>query len=619
MSANDKFGLGYGDYRYGSILSYENEVLLSVFMNKECDLENTLVNDRYAEGMHTVPPPMTGNYMPSGPDVEINYSKITYGPKQTSVGESDSKPVEYASSDSDSSVEPSTSVLEPVDDLHKVLKDKGIVDSGCSKHMTGNKAHLNKVLFTDTGYLVLSPDFMLPDENQVLLKIPRQHNMFSFNLQNIDPSRDLSCLFVKALIDESNKWHRRLGYVNFKNLNKLVKGNLVRGLPSKILKMTTPMLLFKKESNTRPLIKREYSNARTPQQNGVAERKNKTLTEAARTITNLLNVVSAPVSVVGPLRALNNDEPSYPDDHSMPHIEEIYASPSAGIFINSSYADEGVSAFLYGTIDEELYVTQPPGFVDPKFPNKVKQKEDGIFISQDKYVAEILKKFDFLSVKTASTPIETQKPLVKDEEAADVDVHLCSDYAGANLDRKSTTEGCQFLGRRLISWQCKQQTIMATSTTEVEYVAAAHCSALPKGRLLKVTTAKQSKEFASPKQTALGKDESNPLIVDSLLKTILSSMHHVIEMKHWLFQSKRLLFWSTTEVETVNDEVRVQALIDANRVTIKESSICRTLKLDDEEGISCLANDEIFTCLPNMGFEKISDKLTFYKAFFSPQ
>nr|GEU64486.1 retrotransposon protein, putative, unclassified [Tanacetum cinerariifolium] len=122
------------------------------------------------------------------------------------------------------------------------------------------------------------------------------------------------------------------------------------------------------------------------------------------------------------------------------------------------------SAFLYGTIDEEVYVAQPPGFVDPKFLNKVfkvvkalymkswcdkfeeliknrfqinfigeltfllglqfKQKEDGIFISRDKYVAKILKKFDFLSMKTASTPIETQKPLVKDKEAADVDVHL---------------------------------------------------------------------------------------------------------------------------------------------------------------------------------------------------
>ncbi|GKG03486.1 copia protein, partial [Tanacetum coccineum] len=92
------------------------------------------------------------------------------------------------------------------------------------------------------------------------------------------------------------------------------------------------------------------------------------------------------------------------------------------------------------------------------------------------YVAEILKKFDFASVKTDITPIETQKPLVKDEEASDVDsvLVLDSDYARENLDRKSTTGGCQFLARRLISWQCKKQTIMATSTTEVEYVAAAN-------------------------------------------------------------------------------------------------------------------------------------------------
>ncbi|GJX91229.1 putative ribonuclease H-like domain-containing protein [Tanacetum coccineum] len=150
------------------------------------------------------------------------------------------------------------------------------------------------------------------------------------------------------------------------------------------------------------------------------------------------------------------------------------------------------SAFLYGTIEEEVYVSQPLSFVDPKFPNKVKQKEDGIFLSQDKYVAEILKKFNFENVKTASTLIETQKPLVKDEEAADVDVHLYrfqvtpktshlnamkrifSDYAGANLDKKSITRGCQFLGTRLIYWQCKKLTIVATSTTKAEYVAVAH-------------------------------------------------------------------------------------------------------------------------------------------------
>nr|GEX70990.1 uncharacterized mitochondrial protein AtMg00810-like [Tanacetum cinerariifolium] len=175
---------------------------------------------------------------------------------------------------------------------------------------------------------------------------------------------------------------------------------------------------------------------------------------------------------------------------------------------------------------------------------KVKQKQDGIFISKGKYVAEILKKYGFSKVKTSSTPMETQKPLLKDEDGEEVDVHIyrlmigslmyltssrpdimfaicaCaryqvnpkvshfhavkkifrylkgqpklgiwypkdslfdlmaytdSDYAGASLDRKSITGGCQFLRCRLISWQCKKQTVVTNSTTEAEYVAASSC------------------------------------------------------------------------------------------------------------------------------------------------
>ncbi|GJZ40603.1 putative ribonuclease H-like domain-containing protein [Tanacetum coccineum] len=92
----------------------------------------------------------------------------------------------------------------------------------------------NSVLFTDTECVVLSSDFKLTDENHVLLKVPRKDNMYSIDLRNVVPQGGLTCLFLKATLDESNLWHRRLGHINFKTMNKLVRGNLVRGLPSKI-------------------------------------------------------------------------------------------------------------------------------------------------------------------------------------------------------------------------------------------------------------------------------------------------------------------------------------------------------------------------------------------------
>ncbi|GKD71423.1 putative ribonuclease H-like domain-containing protein [Tanacetum coccineum] len=94
----------------------------------------------------------------------------------------------------------------------------------------------NNVLFTDTECLVISSDFKLLDESQVLLRVPRKDNIYSVDLKSVVPTRGLTCLIAKATIDESNTWHRRLGHINFKIMNKLVKGNLVKGLPSKIFK-----------------------------------------------------------------------------------------------------------------------------------------------------------------------------------------------------------------------------------------------------------------------------------------------------------------------------------------------------------------------------------------------
>ncbi|GKB46678.1 putative ribonuclease H-like domain-containing protein [Tanacetum coccineum] len=322
------------------------------------------------------------------------------------------------------------------------LKNKGVIDSGCSRYMIGNRSYLtdyeeinrgfvtfggnfkggkitgkgkirtgkldfedvcfvkelkfnlfsvsqmcdkkNSVLFIDTECVVLSPDFKLTDESHVLLKVPRKDNMYSVDLKNVVPQGGLTCLFAKATPDESNLWHRRLGHVNFKTMNKLVRGNLVRGLPLKLFEINQTCIACQKgkqhkascktktiSSISQPLqmlhmdlfgltfvkslmkkmyclvvtddfsrfswvfflatkdetseilktfitgienlinlrvkvircdngtefknrvmnqfyemkgIKREFSVARTPQQNGVAERKNRTLIEATRTM-----------------------------------------------------------------------------------------------------------------------------------------------------------------------------------------------------------------------------------------------------------------------------------------------------------------------------------------------
>ncbi|GJZ82946.1 putative ribonuclease H-like domain-containing protein [Tanacetum coccineum] len=149
----------------------------------------------------------------------------------------------------------------------------------------------NSVLFTDTTCIVLSPHFKLTDENHVLLIVPRKDNMYSVDLKNIIPQGGLTCLFAKATPDESNLWHRRLRHVNFKIMNKLVKGNLVRenliDLKVKVIRCDNETEFKNRVMNQfceMKGIKREFSVARTPQQNGVAERKNKTLIEAARTM-----------------------------------------------------------------------------------------------------------------------------------------------------------------------------------------------------------------------------------------------------------------------------------------------------------------------------------------------
>nr|GFB12359.1 hypothetical protein [Tanacetum cinerariifolium] len=103
-----------------------------------------------------------------------------------------------------------------------------------------------KIAGKDTECVVLSFDFKLPDENHVLLRVPRENNMYNVDLNNVVPSGDLTCLFAKAILDESNLWHKRLSHINFKTMNQLVKGNIVRGLPSKVFENNHTCVACKK-------------------------------------------------------------------------------------------------------------------------------------------------------------------------------------------------------------------------------------------------------------------------------------------------------------------------------------------------------------------------------------
>nr|GEW06040.1 hypothetical protein [Tanacetum cinerariifolium] len=280
---------------------------------------------------------------------------------------------------------------------------------------------------------------------------------------------------------------------------------------------------------------------------------------------------------------------------------------------------------------------------------QVKQKKDGIFISQDKYVAEILTKFRLTNGKSASTPIDTEKPLLKDPDGEDVDVHIyrsmigslmyltssrpdimfavctCarfqvtpkashlhvvkrifrylkgkphlglwylkyspfdlvaysnSDYASASLDRKSTTGGCQFLG--VNTPRCDEDMLDLMEFTVF---------LLPNVEKVRIRVSDVDLQVSAVRLMLL-------LLVQKFL----------------LFE-----FWTTVAVKKVNDVTRLQALVDKKKVVVTKAMIREALRLDDAKGVECLPNEEIFTELARLGYEKPSTKLTFYKAFFSSQ
>nr|GEV34616.1 hypothetical protein [Tanacetum cinerariifolium] len=636
----------------------------------------------------------------------------------------------------------------------------------------------NNVLFTDTECVVLSSDYKLVDENHVLLRVLRENNMYNVDLKNVVPSGDLTCLFAKATSDESNLWHRRLGHINFKNMNKLVKvvtknqPNHNAGIKENLDADVDAAFNVKENENEVHVSPSGSDKTKKNDEKAKSEAKGKShvgssigvrdlrdeIEEFSVNSTNRVNAASAPINAVGPNPTNNTNNPSnYPDDPDMLALEDIIyldyeedvgtevdlsnletnisVSPIPTTRVYKDYLvtqimgdltsdpqtrsmEEGIdydevfapvarieafwlflayasimsfmvyqmdakSAFLYGTIKEEVYVCQPPGFEDPDYPNKVykvvkelfkafeklmkdkfqmssmgehtfflglqvQQKDDGIFISQDKYVAKILRKFGFTDVKSTSTHIEIEKPLLKDPDGEDVDVHIYRSMIGSLMYLTSSRLNIRFA-------VC---TVVATSSTEAEYVAAASCCAhvlwiqnqLLDYRLTmhvkkssmkllewnlhvtnvssagkhhtsngyQFTMSNQHQELTSPEQTisVLIKAQQHISNESPLLGVNTARCDEdIIKLMEFMV----FMFWATVSIKKANDVVKLQALIDRKKVVVTKDVIRQDLCLNDADGVECLPNEEIFIELARIGYEKPPPKLTFYKAFFSTQ
>ncbi|GJZ34686.1 putative ribonuclease H-like domain-containing protein [Tanacetum coccineum] len=556
----------------------------------------------------------------------------------------------------------------------------------------------NSVLFTDTACVVLSPDFKLTDEIYVLEQKCVDEALecsYEFNTCLFQSIPYLRFSYSKVLHESlEDKSALPISVIQWLQCRKTIKHTVVQGSIRRI-----PDARIRRMFKTAVVL----SDAKGKGQ--------KTKMQLAIVLQRLYRSNTRTYTIeeeVYVCQPLGFEDPQFPN--KVYKVEKalygLHQAHRAWYETFSTYLLE--NGFRRGTIDKTLFIKKDKGdillvqvFVDDiifgstkkslcvEFEHmthkrfymssmgeltfflglQVKHKDDGIFISQDKYVADILKKFDFSSVKTTSTPIETKKALLKDEEAKDMNVHLYrsmigslmyltasrpdiiylkgqpklglwysrdspfdleafsnSDYAGASLERKSTTGGCQFLGKRLISWQCKKQTIVVNSTTEAEYVAAAnYCGQNP------VFHAKTNhieirhhfiRDSYEKRLIQVIKIHTDHNVADLLTKAFdVSSISNEFGVKtggckvNAARQDLVLLGEKKSEGNANFLEIvdfltassvhyaltQIHATVDGKIVVISESSVRSGLHFNDEDGITCLTNDAIFENLALMG------------------
>ncbi|GJW74254.1 hypothetical protein Tco_0133624 [Tanacetum coccineum] len=401
LSAKDKTGLGYGD-QLNENDSSGSELFNSVFDSYSSDGDDNKKNDRFKKdnGYHAIPHPLTGNYMP--PLADLSFARLDdsiYRPTTNKTSASVSQ-WSFQGKQQFSAVKGTGGVTAikglSRDNLQTAFKrkqrniltvmfrqhcqrtkssydyqdiDGGFVAFGESVRggkITG-KGKIRTVLFTETECLVLSPDFKLLNESQVLLRVPKQSNMYSFDLKNVVPFGDLTCLLAKSTIDESKLLHGRMDH----QANKFHE---LFGCPVTILNTLDPLGKFdgkaeewflvssddKYKNDTAHDAAGEKPKEATEQSNAVRKefeaQCNRELLQGKATrasSTNSFNTVSTPVNAASAPRTFNDVGPSFValsgsfpldvndplDDLLMPNLEDTVVVPNTGIF-GSAYDDD---------------------------------------------------------------------------------------------------------------------------------------------------------------------------------------------------------------------------------------------------------------------------------------
>nr|GEV13949.1 putative ribonuclease H-like domain-containing protein [Tanacetum cinerariifolium] len=561
----------------------------------------------------------------------------------------------------------------------QALKNKGVIDSGCSRHMTGNISFLldfkeinegyvafgenpkggkitgkgkikigkldfddvyfvkelkfnlfsvsqmcdkkNNVLFTDTECVVLSSDYKLPDENHVLLRVPKENKMYNVDLNN------------------------------FCRMNG---------------------------------IKREFSVARTPQQNEVAERKNRTLIEAARTMLadSLLPIpfwaeaVNTDRYSMNYLSVVAGNQPN----HNACIKENLNADP------HNTYANVDDAAFDVKENENEVYVSlsESDKTDNKKHDEKAKRDDKGkSVVGSPTGVRDLRAKFeDFSSsstnrVNAISTPVTAAGP-------------------NPTNSTNSFNTAIPFDTARLTYLIWKQIFVSPIPTTRVykdhpvnQIIGDLNSAPQTRSmaRMVKEQDLPKGKRAIGSKWVFRNKKDKRGIVIRN--KAILVTQGHTQEeginydevfapvarieaiqlflayasfMGFMVYQmdvksaflygtikedvyvcqppgfkdpnypDKYALvinltiyvscikqFWASTTIKKVNDAVQLQSLIDEKKVVVTKDVIRSDIRLDDADGVECLPNEEIFAELARMGYEKLPPKLTFYNAFFSAQ